>query len=211
MSLVSKLSGNFLGYLHVDSKLPTFRRIKDLQVQASKLMRHATRLPRDILFWKEQEELLPQGFAYRDNLELHEEDRINKLLKSTKQERLSMMYDEDDSWAKKRCDHVDYYFCGFGPHVICVNVSDGDDELPNELLYLESHLITEWSFEAPYFGDDQTTIENAMVPVVKFLQGAQRCEEVVFNYTDCNGGLCALGYTIVELKRLLTKVQKTRP
>ena len=98
-----------------------------------------------------------------------------------------MMYNEDDSWAKQCCDHVDYYFWGLGPHVphvICVNVSDGDDELPNELLYLESHGITMWLFESPNFEDDQTTIENAMVPVTKFLQGAQRCEEVVFHYTD---------------------------
>ena len=168
-------------------------------------MRHATRLPRDILFWKQEQELLPEGFAYRENLELHEEDQINKLLESTKQAGLSMMYNEDDSWAKKRCDHVDYYFCWFGPHVICVNLNDGDDELPNELLYLESHGVTEWSFETPYVEDDQTSIENAMVQVTKFLQGAQRCEEVVFHYTDCNGGLCALVYTIVELKRLLTR------
>ena len=58
LKLVSKLGGNFLGYLHVDSKLPTFQRIKDLQVQASKLMKHQTRLPRDILFWYEQEEFV---------------------------------------------------------------------------------------------------------------------------------------------------------
>ena len=208
LSLVCKLSGKFLGYLHVDSELPTFRRIKNLQDQASKLMKHQTRLPRDILFLHQEEELLPQGFAYRENLELHEEDRINKLLEEAKQQGLSMMYNEDDSWAKQCCDHVDYSFCVHAPHDICVNVED--QELPNELLYLECHGITAWSFEAPYFEDDQS-IENAMVPVIKFLQGAQRCEEVVFTYTDTNIKFHTLIYTDDALKRLLTKVKRLAP
>jgi hypothetical protein len=212
LRLVSKLSNNFLGYLHVDSELPTFRRIKDLQVQASELMRHATRLPRDILFWKEQEELLPQGFAYRENLGLHEEDRIEELLEEAKKGGLSMMYNEDDSWAAHRSYRGYYCYKRYVPHGIHVdvNVGGGGDKLPNELVYLENHGITTWSFEAPCFEDDQS-IENAMVPLLKFLQGAQRCKEVCFSYTDSKEKRTHLSYTDDALIKLLAKVQRTRP
>jgi hypothetical protein len=204
LRLVSKLSGKFLGSLHVDSELPIFERIKDLQVQASKLMKHHTRLPRDILFWYEQEELLPEGFAYRESLEEDQKDRIEELLEKAKQKGLCMMYNEDDSWATQRCDHLDFFFCYRVRHNVCLNVED--DELPNELLYLENHGITAWSFEAPYYEDDQS-IENQMVPIIKFLQAAQRCKEVCFGYTDTNIKFHTLSYTDVELKRLLLKVK----
>ena len=204
LRLVSKLSNNFLGYLHVDSELPTFERIKGLQVQASKLMKHHTRLPRDILFWYEQEELLPQGFAYRESLEEHQKDHIEELLEKAKQKGLCMMYNEDDSWATQRCDHLDFFLCHRAPHDVCLKVED--HELPNELLYLENHGITAWSFEAPYYEDDQS-IEDAMVPLLKFLQGAQRCKEVCLSYTDTNIKFHTLSYTDVELKQLLLKVK----
>ena len=205
LRLVFKLSGKFLGFLHVDSKLSTFETMKDLQDQASKLMRHQTRLSRDILFWKEQEELLPQGFAYMESLELNEEDRINKLFEEAKQQGLSMMYNEDDLWAKQRCSHV---FCAniFGaPHGICVKV--GDDKLPNELLHFENHGITTWSF----YSDNELLKGDLMVKHIMFLKGAQRCEEVVFIYIGTNKESHALGYTGNALKQLLTKLKRLDP
>ena len=208
LRLVSKLSGNFLGFLHVDSKLSTFETMKDLQVQASKLMRHQTRLSRDILFWYKQEELLPQGFAYMESLELNEEDRINKLFEEAKQQGLSMMYNEDDLWAKKRCSHV---FCANicgAPHGIYVKV--GDDKLPNELLHFENHGITMWKFAAFYF-DDEQLMEDHMVKRIKFLQGAQRCEEVVFIYIGTNNEWHVVSYNGFALKQLLTKVKRLDP
>lgn len=208
--LVSKLSGKFLGYLHVDSKLSTFETMKDLQVQASKLNKHQTRLSRDILFWYKQEELLPQGFAYMESLEKDQKDRIQKLLESTSTKRgaLCMMYNEDDLWAKQRCSHV---FCAnvFGaPHGIYVKV--GDDKLPNELLHFENHGITMWKFAAFYF-DDEQIMEDHMVKRIKFLRGAQRCEEVVFVYGDTNNEWHVVSFNGFALKQLLTKVKRLDP
>jgi hypothetical protein len=171
-------------------------------------MRHHTRLPRDILFWYEQEELLPQGFAYRESLEEDQKDRIEEFLEKAKQEGLCMMYNEDDWWAKQRCSHV---FCAnvFGaPHGIYVKV--GDDKLPNELLHFENHGITMWKFATLYFDDDQI-MEDHMVKRIKFLRGAQRCEEVVFIYGDTNNEWHFVSFNGSALKQLLTKVKRLEP
>ena len=141
---------------------------------------------------------------------LHEEDRIEELLEEAKKGGLSMMYNEDDSWAAHRSNRG-YYCYKRVPHGIHVdvNVVGGGDKLPNELVYLDHHGITTWSFEVPYFEDDQS-IENAMVPLLKFLQGAQRCKEVCFSYTDSKKKRTHLIYTDDALIKLLAKIQRTR-
>ena len=137
--LFSKLGGNFLGYLHVDSKLPIFERIKDLQVQASNLMKHQTRFPRDILFWKQEQELLPEGFAYRESLEKEEEDCIQDLLGRDKKGGLAMMYNEDDSVASQVCTR--FIFQAAFPSLI---ITTDEDEVPMEILFLEHLGVTQW-------------------------------------------------------------------
>jgi hypothetical protein len=172
LRLVSKLSGKFLGFLHVDFKLPTFERIKDLQVQASKLMRHTTRLPRDILFWYEQEELLPQGFAYKQRLKAYEDDLINVLLKRAKQEGLSMMYDEDDSQAEKVLRNDSFRISIVTKTHAVVHVSsDYRCKVPMELLHLEHQGVTHWVFYTQY--------GSSGFEVIEFLRFAQRCKEVI--------------------------------
>ena len=172
LKLVSKLGGNFLGYLRVDSKLPTFERIKDLQVQASKLMRHTTRLPRDILFWYEQEELLPQGFAYKQRLKAYEDDLINILLKRAKRGALSMMYDEDDSRAEKvLLDESFRISIVTKTHAVIHLSSDYRLKVPMELLHLEHQGVTHWVFHTQY--------GSSGFGVINFLRFAQRCKEVI--------------------------------
>ena len=176
LRLFSKLGGNFLGYLRVDFKLPTFERIRDLQVQAFELMEHQTRLPRDILFWQEDEELLPQGFAYKQRLKAYEDDLINVLLKRAKQEGLSMMYDEDDSQAEKvlRNDSRNDSFrisIVTKTHAVVHVSSDYRCKVPMELLHLEHQGVTHWVF--------YTQHGSSGFPAITFLRYAQRCKEVI--------------------------------
>ena len=108
LRLFSKLGGNFLGYLHVDSKLPTFEKLLDLQVQASNLMKHQTRLPRDVLFWQDANILTDCKFVCLDRMDAHQSKRAEELLERAKQSKLSMMYNEDDSWAERMCANTDF-------------------------------------------------------------------------------------------------------
>ena len=210
LRLFSKLGGNFLGYLHVDSKLPIFERIKDLQVQASKLMRHATRLPRDILFWKQEQELLPEGFAYRERLEEEEEDYIEDLLGSTTKA-LSMMYNEDDSAASQVCAGL-----RLQPKVprLQITTSRFVNYIPMEILVFEHLGVTRWVV----FDPDWTNVASFCWDPISlgFLRRSNAEHVTIYgrwpsDWQDCNVKSLELRYCVeldvqhlVKLDRLET-------
>lgn len=171
VDLVSKLSNEFLGQINVDLTLGLFKRLQDMQVQASRLMRHATRFPRDVLFWQSQTELLPRNFAYKERLEPHEEACIETLLQQAKQTKLSMMWNEDDSWAEQQTSKVQKVFVGNEVWVVC---NKHLSLLSKSLLYFENQGVTKWFIRANF----QTV---HVVRHIGFLRDAQACQQVTID------------------------------
>jgi hypothetical protein len=172
VDVVSKLSNKYLGQIHVNTKLCTFQRLQDMQLQASCLMRHATRFPRDVLFWLDGKELLPHHFAYKTELEPHEEARINELLEQAQQAGLlSMMWNEDDYWAdywaRRRCETIQFDV-NQEEALVCLYNSM---TLPMELLYLENKNVTKWVFTI--CGEPSQALK-----LIGFIKHAQRCTKV---------------------------------
>ena len=176
VDVVSKLSNKCLGQIHVNTKLCLMKRLQDMQVQASCLMHHATRFPRDVLFWLDDQDLLPHNFAYKTKLEPHEEVNINDRLENAKQaingriSILSMMWNEDDYWARRRCETIQFDV-NQEESTVRVWPCYSARLLPMELLYLENKNVTKWVFsiyEAP----------SQAVKLIGFLKHAQRCTKV---------------------------------
>ena len=199
--LVAKLGGNFVGCIHVDSSLSTFKMLQDMQVQASRLMGHPTRFPRDVLFWQGETCLLGHDFAYREKLDLREEARIKTLLDKAKRGGLSMMWNEDDSAAERACRYLGY---ARYDERVCIDVEY--TSLPNELLFLENRGVTCWEIyveeswlasEFPHvFRDtcggktlDGHAFQFEMLQLIGFLSKAQRCEQIYLRCGDDWGEL----------------------
>lgn len=195
--LVAKLGGNFVGCIHVDSSLSTFKMLQDMQVQASRLMGHPTRFPRDVLFWQGETCLIGHDFAYREELDLCEKARITTLLDKAKRGGLSMMWNEDDSAAERACR---YLGCTRYGKRVCIDVKY--TSLPNELLFLENTGVTRWeiyveeSWLAKIFPHvfrdtcggntlDVHAFQFEMLQVIGFLSKARRCEQI---YLSCDDG-----------------------
>lgn len=175
MSLFSKLGGNFLGYLHVDSKLPTFEKLLDLQLQASKLMRHPTRFARDILFWQDTNVLTDCKLVFLDSMDAHQSKRAEEILERANQSKLlSMMYNEDDSWAQSCCTEARLIQPrNWRPQEVTINVHRANvGELGRRLLHLEYQGITRWVFHT------LTIMMHDLVKHLGFLRHAQRCTYV---------------------------------
>ena len=209
LRLVSKFGGNFLGYLHVDSELPILERMQDLQVQASKLMRHTTRFPRDILFWQQEEELLPEGFAYRESLEKDEEDRIQDLLERAEKGGLGMMYNEDDSVASQVCTR--FIFQARFPSLL---ITTDEDEVPMEILHCEHLGVTRWILFDPDWANVASLSWNPIS--LSFLRRSSAERVTIYgrwpsDWQDCNVRSLELRYCfalnvqhLVKLDRLET-------
>ena len=104
--LVSKLSGKVLGEVAFDlsdvsrSAVSNASRayfvLRDLQVQAYKLMPHEWRGHEDIMLFVGQECLVPADLAFRDFLTQEEADKVINLLVAA--EKVDMLWD-NDAWA----------------------------------------------------------------------------------------------------------------
>ena len=178
LRLFAKLGGKFLGYLHVDSKLRTFEKLLDLQLQASKLMKHPTRFARDILFWQDANILTDVKFVCLDRMDEHESKHAEQLLERATQSALSMMYNEDDSWAQSCCTEARLIQpWKFNPQEVTINVHGANvGELGRRLLHLEYQGITSWVFSS------RLAIEE-LVPHLGFLRHTMRCMSVrIFAY-----------------------------
>jgi hypothetical protein len=195
VDVVSRFSHKYLGHMYVNTKLCVFRKLQDMQLQASCLMRHATRFPRDVLFWFGDKELLPHNFAYKTKLEPQEEARTNELLEQAQQAGLlSMMWNEDDSWAERICTKPNYEVCEEKSMVWVV--PHRSRILPMELLYLENKNISKWKFSC-------NMNLSLAVTLLGFLKYTQRCAEVVIT-GYVSGGLGCLRYKGKDLEAFLS-------
>lgn len=105
--LFAELGGKFLGKLDVPQTLVAsnmYGVLKDLQLQAFKLMKHATRPPRDVLLKVGDEPLLPFGFGYKKELDVDQQDVVLAMLQDVTtnkkhKKRVYMKYDENDEYA----------------------------------------------------------------------------------------------------------------
>ena len=122
----------------------------DLQVQASKLMKHQTRLPRDVLFWQDADILTDVKFVCLDRLDEHQSKHAEQLLERATQSALSMMYNEDDSWAQSCCTEAGLIQpWKWSPQEVTINVYRSNvGELGRRLLHLEYQGITSWVFSS---------------------------------------------------------------
>ena len=173
-------------------------------------MKHQTRFPRDILFWKEQEELLPQGFAYREHLEEEEEDYIEELLGSTTKA-LSMMYNEDDSAARQVCVGINMRING---EWLQITTRRFVDNIPMEVLFLEHVGVTRWIVFDPDWASDASFLWNPIS--LRFLRRSNAEHVTIFgrwpsDWQDCNKRSLELRYGfefdvkhLVKLDRLET-------
>ena len=174
LSLFSKLGGNFLGYLHVDSKLPTFEKLLDLQLQASKLMRHPTRFARDVLFWQDTNILTDRKFVCLDSMDEHQSKHAEEILERANQSKLlSTMYNEDDSWAERMCANTDFiqpYSKSTKRDEVYIEVDTFNVHLlGRRLLHFENKGVTRWVFHT------LTIMMHDLVKHLGFLRHAHRC------------------------------------
>ena len=173
LRLFAKLGGKFLGYLHVDSKLRTFEKLLDLQLQASKLMKHPTRFARDILFWQDANILTDVKFVCLDRLDEHQSKHAEQLLERATQSALSMMYNEDDSWAERMCANTDFirpYSKSTKRDEVYIEVDTFNVHLlGRRLLHFENKGVTRWVFHT------LTIMMHDLVKHLGFLRHAHRC------------------------------------
>ena len=81
--LFAELGGKFLGKLDVPQTLVAsnmYGVLKDLQLQAFKLMKHTTRPPRDVLLKVGDKPLLPFGFGYKKELDVDQQHVVLAML-----------------------------------------------------------------------------------------------------------------------------------
>lgn len=173
LRLFCKLGGQLLGYLHIDFKLPTFEKLLNLQLQASKLMKHPTRFARDILFWQDANILTDVKFVCLDHMDEHESKHAEQLLERAMQSSLSMTYNEDDSWAQSCCTEAGLIQpWKWNPHEVYIAVHRANvGELGRRLLHLEYEGITSWVFSS------WVAIEE-LVPYLVFLRHTMWCMSV---------------------------------
>ena len=94
----AKLGGKYVGKLRFCGSTSAYQVLRDIQVQASKLLEHAWRDFDDIMAWCDNHWLIPSGFAYKDNLTQEEEEQTWSALRNAK--RLEVMWDDNDEDAK---------------------------------------------------------------------------------------------------------------
>ena len=93
----AKLGGKYVGNLRLCGSTSAYQVLRDIQEQASKLLKHAWRDFEDIMVWCDNQWLIPSGFAYRDDLTQEEEVQAWSAIQNTK--RLEVMWDDNDEHA----------------------------------------------------------------------------------------------------------------
>jgi hypothetical protein len=104
--LYSELGGNFLGKLVVPKRfgaLDTLSTLRDLQVQAHKLMKHARRPPSEVVLKVGDKLLSPLGFGYKQDLELAEKQEAVSSLRDAlaNKKPMFMTYDDNDEYVRR--------------------------------------------------------------------------------------------------------------
>ena len=94
----TKLGGKCVGKLRLCTSTSAYQVLRDIQVQASKLLPHAWREFEDMMVWCDDRWLIPSGFAYRQGLTQEEEEQAWSKLRNAK--RLEVMWDDNDEYAK---------------------------------------------------------------------------------------------------------------
>ena len=93
----AKLGGKYVGKLRFCGSTSAYQVLQYIQMQASKLLKHAWRDFEDIMIWCDNYWLIPSGFAYRDQLTQEEEDQAWSAIQNAK--RLEVMWDDNDEHA----------------------------------------------------------------------------------------------------------------
>ena len=96
----AKLGGKYVGKLRFCGSTSAYQVLRDIQEQASKLLKHAWRGFEDIMAWCDNQWLIPSGFAYRDDLTQEEEVQVWAAIQNAK--RLEVMWDDNDEYAKAK-------------------------------------------------------------------------------------------------------------
>ena len=94
----AKLGGKYVGKLRLCTSTSTYQVLRDIQKQASKLVRHAWRGFEDTMVWCDNHCLIPSGFAYKNDLTQEEAEQVWSVL--GKAQRFEMMWDDNDEHAK---------------------------------------------------------------------------------------------------------------
>ena len=95
----AKFSGKYVGNLRLCTSTSAYHVLRDIQVQASKMIPHAWRGFEDVMAWCDNQWLIPSGFAYKDNLTQEEELQVWSAIQNAK--RLEVMWDDNDEHANK--------------------------------------------------------------------------------------------------------------
>lgn len=111
-----KLSNAYLGSI-ADIAGSSTTRIRSLQQQASKLLRHPTRIPRYLQLYVGDTLITPKQLVYESSLTKQEKQRVVQALDAS--ESVSIMWDEDDAWAIEEAHKSAYFFL---PHYLVVDV-----------------------------------------------------------------------------------------
>ena len=106
----AKLGGKYVGELRICGSTSAYQVLHDIQVQASKLLKHAWRDFDDIMIWCDNHWLIPSGFAYKDDLTQEEEEQAWSAIQNAK--RLEVMWDDNDEYAKAKVSEETFKVVG---------------------------------------------------------------------------------------------------
>ena len=109
----AKLGGKYVGKLRLCTSTSAYQVLRDIQKQASKLVRHACRGFEDTMVWCDDHCLIPSGFAYRDQMTQEEAEQVWSVL--GKAQRFEMMWDDNDEYAEGVLEQSNI-------HVVCEEV-----------------------------------------------------------------------------------------
>lgn len=96
----AKLGGKYVGTVEVYmSSTNAYQVLRDIQVQASKLVPHAQLCFEDVVVWSNQDfSLMPSGFAYKNDLTQEEAEQVWSVLGNA--QRFDVMWDDNNDYAK---------------------------------------------------------------------------------------------------------------
>ena len=135
IKLFMRLSGKYLGNLHVPKSLSVFQQVRFLQLQAAGLCPHPKRTCEDLLLYVGRTQVGPPDMAYLDDLDEEASLQVQALLKGCAH--LEMMWDEDDVYAKSKVEQAGIRVEQVGADLA---IHLNGTELPKELRYLGKQL-----------------------------------------------------------------------
>ena len=172
----AKLGGKYVGNLWLCGSTSAYQVLRDIQVQASKLLEHAWRDFDDIMIWCDNHWLITSGFAYRDNLTQEEEEQAWSALQNAK--RLEVMWDDNDEYAKAKVSENTFKVVG---KVVQVHLDKVKEHLREVVGLLKRSRLPRVQFN----GDDITNYTNTLNVIrrkrntnVKTLPAVQKIQSI---------------------------------